>query len=177
MAARQAAPSSASVVLAEGLSMKEYLTRHQLGPAADGNQKKAKKNPKPGEDRPLVDEDIEVKRMRRSRDGSSVCAGIRQVHRAGLPREEGVGQGGGGSGEGGQEGAANRQLLCDLVRAWRSDGAGHRDGTSTVDPVRLTRSPSLIAVSLPKTTIPIRLEWQWRRRDLRQEQKKTWSGK
>ncbi|KAJ4982451.1 hypothetical protein NE237_033288 [Protea cynaroides] len=27
-------------------------------------------------------------------------------------------------------------------------------GTSTIDPVRLTRSPSLIAVSLPKTTIP-----------------------
>ncbi|CAN6179534.1 unnamed protein product [Urochloa humidicola] len=80
--------------------MKEYLKRYQSGPAADGDQnkakKKTKKKPKPsagggggvlivdedpvwqkpvqveddeaassGEDRPLVDEDIEVKRMRR----------------------------------------------------------------------------------------------------------------
>jgi hypothetical protein len=43
--------------------------------------------------------------------------------------EEGVGQGGGGAGEGGEEGAAHRRLLCDLVRALRSNGAGHRDGT------------------------------------------------
>lgn len=43
--------------------------------------------------------------------------------------EEGVGQGGGGAGEGGEEGAAHRRLLRDMVRALRSDGAGHRDGT------------------------------------------------
>ncbi|CAN6272432.1 unnamed protein product [Urochloa humidicola] len=97
MAARQPAPSSASAAPAAGLSMKKYLKRYQLGPAADGDQKKSNALwPKPaaaggggvlivdedpvwqkpvqveddeaassGEDRPLVDEDIEVKWMRR----------------------------------------------------------------------------------------------------------------
>ena len=49
--------------------------------------------------------------------------------------EEGVGQGGGGAGEGGEERAAYRRLLRDMVRALRSDGAGHRDGTPRPLPV------------------------------------------
>ena len=63
MAARQPPPSSASAPAA-GLSMKEYLTRYQSGPGADGDQKKAKKKtkkkPKPAAGRGgvlIVDED------------------------------------------------------------------------------------------------------------------------
>ena len=56
--------------------------------------------------------------------------------------EEGVGQGGGGTGEGGEERAAHRRLLRDMVRALRSDGAGHRDGTPR--PFALPVSHSLV---------------------------------
>ncbi|XBI06764.1 uncharacterized protein [Aegilops tauschii subsp. strangulata] len=93
MATKQPPPSSSTSGAA--VSMKDYLKRYQSGPAAAGDQKKAKKkkkNPKPsaggvlivdedpvwqkpvqipedepssGDEKPQVDEDIEVKRMRR----------------------------------------------------------------------------------------------------------------
>ncbi|NP_001146666.1 uncharacterized LOC100280266 [Zea mays] len=87
--------SASAPAPAAGLSMKDYLKRYVSGPGTDGDQKRAKKKtkkkPKPaggvlivdedpvwqkpvqvdeepassGDDKPLVDEDIEVKRMRR----------------------------------------------------------------------------------------------------------------
>nr|BAJ87669.1 predicted protein [Hordeum vulgare subsp. vulgare] len=93
MATKQ--PPLSSSTSGAGVSMKDYLRRYQSGPAAAGDQKKAKKkkkNPKPsaggvlivdedpvwqkpvqieedepssGDEKPQVNEDIEVKRMRR----------------------------------------------------------------------------------------------------------------
>ncbi|XP_044967197.1 uncharacterized protein LOC123427258 isoform X1 [Hordeum vulgare subsp. vulgare] len=92
MATKQPPPSSSTS--GAGVSMKDYLRRYQSGRAAAGDQKKAKKkkkSPKPsaggvlivdedpvwqkpvqiedelssGDEKPQVNEDIEVKRMRR----------------------------------------------------------------------------------------------------------------
>lgn len=59
--------------------------------------------------------------------------------------EEGDGQGTGGAGEGGEEGAPHRGFLRDVVRTLRPHGPGHRDGICSL---QILRSPCSVCFSL-----------------------------